>query len=54
MMTNDIKMSDLTDGSEVAVPIATKRPVTARRKQSGRGAKKAVVYTDGMDEDDDF
>jgi hypothetical protein len=42
-----------TDGSEVAVPIATKRPVTARRRQSGRGTKKAVVYTDGMDEDDD-
>jgi UV DNA damage endonuclease len=51
---DDIKMSDLADGSEVAVSVATKRPVPARRKQSGRGAKKAVVYTDGMDEDDDF
>lgn len=51
---DDEDMSDLSDGSELAIPDNKKRPVpTSSRKQSGRAAKKAVVYANDMDEEDD-
>ena len=49
----DDDVLNLSHGSEIAVPIVQKRRVATTRRQSGRGAKKAVVYTDGMDEDDE-
>jgi UV DNA damage endonuclease len=50
----DEQMSDLTDASEIVVSVVKKRPFTASRRQSGRGAKKAVVYADEMDEDEEI
>lgn len=50
---NNEELPDLSDVSEIAVSLLRKRPVMATRRRSRRGAKKAVVYADGMDEDDD-
>jgi UV DNA damage endonuclease len=44
---------DLSDVNEIAVPLLRKGLVIAIGRRSGRGAKKAVVYADGMDEDND-
>ena len=44
---------DLSDGTEIAVPIVKKRLFTGVGRQTGRGAKKAVWYADGIEEDDD-
>jgi UV DNA damage endonuclease len=49
----DEEMSDLSEGREIAVPVVKKRPVPVSRRQSRRSLKKAVVYNDGIDEDDD-
>jgi UV DNA damage endonuclease len=49
----DEEMPDLTDGSEVAIPIIKERSVAAVRRRSRRGVKKVVMYADGMYEDDE-
>lgn len=50
----DAEMPDLSDGSEVVTaPAVSNRPMSTVRKQSGRGAKKKVVYADDMDDEDE-
>jgi UV DNA damage endonuclease len=50
--TNE-QLPRLSDASEIAIPLLRKRLIIATGRRSGCGAKKAVVYADGMDEDDD-
>jgi UV DNA damage endonuclease len=50
---NNEELLDLSDVSEIAVPLVKRRLVIATGRRSGHGAKKAVLYANGMDEDDD-